>query len=61
MTTLRQQVAEEIAQAIEDAGDKRSRHRHNDRLAVARLGDARYASYLDAARIAREIGAKETS
>lgn len=57
-TTIRHQVAEQIAAAITDAGDRRSKHRHHERTAVARLGEVRHASYLDAAKVAREIGAK---
>lgn len=53
---IRQQVAEQIAAAIEEAGNARSKHRNHDRASVSRLGDARYASYLDAAAIARKTG-----
>lgn len=56
---IRRQVAEEIAQAIEAAGDARSKHRFHERAAVSRLGDVRHTSYLDAATIAREIGSRE--
>lgn len=56
---VRREVAEEIAAAIEKAGDERSKHRHHNRPSVSRLGDVRHASYLDAAKIAREIGARQ--
>jgi hypothetical protein len=51
----RKQAGEEIAQAITEAGDKRSQHRHHDRPTVSRLGSVRHASYLDAAEIARDL------
>lgn len=50
---IREQVAEEIAVAIAEAGDERSKHRDHDRPAVSRLGSVRHAS-----KIAREIGGK---
>lgn len=53
---IRQQVAEEIASAITQAGDERSPDRHHEDDEKRDHGSTRYASYLDAASIARKIG-----
>lgn len=55
---IRQQVAEEIAVALANAGDERSPCRHHRNEEKSDHDSTRYAAYLDAASLAREIGAK---
>lgn len=54
----RKLMAEEIAVAITKAGDERSPDRHHRDEEKGDHGSTRYASYLDAASVAREIGGK---
>ena len=52
----RKEAAEEIAAVIAEAGADRSADRHHKLEEKRDHGRTRYAAYLDAAKIARDIG-----